>query len=394
MPSAGIVLEHGMIVQHDRVATESLALANGFVANCADGIRLNLRDHLIFPGLINAHDHLQLNNIPPLPQREPFGNSYEWIGAMEAHRHTPEVLAATSVARQARHWHGGLKNVLAGATTVVHHDPRDAALDDDDFPVDVPRNFSWSHSIGLGERQHGRGPRYGPLVRASFATTAPDIPWMIHLSEGVDDVARAELAQLDALGCLAGNTILVHGVALSCADIELILARGAAVVWCPSSNLRMFGRTLDVAALFAGGRVTLGTDSRLTGSRDLLDELRVAAGYGSLTSRQLLRLVTDRASVALRLPDRGGLQVGQRADCVILRAGDDPYDTLIGARRSDICAVVRGGVPVVADPEFAEWFAYCGVETVRVSLDGRAKLLARPLAQRELVELEPGLELT
>ena len=38
--------------------------------------RIDLRDHAVFPGLVNAHDHLQLNAIPRLPVHEPFPNSY------------------------------------------------------------------------------------------------------------------------------------------------------------------------------------------------------------------------------------------------------------------------------------------------------------------------------
>jgi hypothetical protein len=93
----------------------------------------------------------------------------------------------------------------------------------------------------------------------------------------------------------------------------------------------------------------------------------------------------------LGMPDVGGLDPGQRADLVIVRDGGDPYQALLGLRRGDICAVVRDGVPAIADPEFASWFAACGVETVRVTLDGWPKLLARPLARPGAVELEPGL---
>jgi hypothetical protein len=51
-------------------------------------------------------------------------------------------------------------------------------------------------------------------------------------------------------------------------------------------------------------------------------------------------------------------------------------------------------VPRIADPDFAEWFAATGMETVPVTLDGRPKLLARPLADPALIALEPGLELS
>ena len=214
-------------------------------------------------------------------------------------------------------------------------------------------------------------PRYGPPVVESFAATPASQPWIIHLAEGTDAIAAAELSLLDQLGCLADNTVLVHGAGLTAADIERVIARDAAVIWCPSSNLSMLGRTLDPRRLFDAGRLALGSDSRLTGARDLLDELRVAAAHSDLTPRELLRLVTSDARGILRLPDVGGLDAGQRADLLILRdTGGDPYQQLIDIKRKDICAVVRGGAPLIADPGFADWFAACDVEAVQVLLDG------------------------
>jgi cytosine/adenosine deaminase-related metal-dependent hydrolase len=188
--------------------------------------------------------------------------------------------------------------------------------------------------------------------------------------------------------------VLVHGVGLTCVDIGRAIERQAAVVWCPSSNLAMFGQTLDPRRLVDAGRLALGSDSRLTGARDLLDELRVAAAHSDLAPRDLLRIATADASRILRLPDVGGLGAGQRGDLLIIRdTGGDPYQALAGIHRAEICAVVRGGVPVLADPEFAGWFTACGTETVSAQLDGRPKLMARDLALPDAIALEPGLEL-
>ncbi len=123
----------------------------------------------------------------------------------------------------------------------------------------------------------------------------------------------------------------------------------------------------------------------------MLDELRAAAELSDLTPSELLRMATFDASRILGMPDVGGLAPGQRADLLILRAGGDPHRALLDLRRADIRAVVRDGAPLVADPDFASWFAACGVEAVPITLDGRPKLLARTLARPEAVEQELGL---
>lgn len=346
---------------------------------------IDLRDHLIFPALINAHEHLQINAVPPLATTEVFPNSYAWIEAFQAHFNDAAVMAALRLPKALRLRHGALKNLLAGTTFVAHHDPWHDALDSLDFPVALLRDYGWSYALGWSS--------YGPPVQQSFAQTPVDRPWIIHLAEGTDATAQAELAHLDELGCLAARSVLVHGVGLGEQDIDRIIEVGAGVVWCPSSNERLLGRTLDPHRLAEAGRLALGTDSRLSGSRDLLDELRHVALRSELTPRQMLALVSRDAARMLRLPWRGHLQVGAHADLLIVEdRGGHEASSLIGIERSQLRAVVRDGLPCIADPDFADWFALADVETVPVMLDGSPKLLAKWLADPALVALEPGLE--
>ncbi|TAM61555.1 MAG: amidohydrolase [Rhodanobacter sp.] len=348
--------------------------------------RIDLRDHLIFPGLINAHEHLHVNAVPPLRTAVPYPSSYAWIEAFQAHFAQPAVVAALQIPKERRLRHGALKNLLAGTTCVAHHDPWHPALDESTFPVAVLRDYGWSYALGW--------PGYGPPVRQSFAATSADRPWLIHLAEGTDATAQAELERLDQLGCLAPNSVLVHGVGLRERDVDRVIASGAAVVWCPTSNRTLLGRSLDPQRLVAAGRLALGSDSRLSGARDLLEEMRGIAARGELGARQILELATTAAARILRLPGRGSLVPGARADLVVVEdRGGDPARSLIGIERSQLRAVVRDGIPRITDPDFADWFAATGTEAVPVTLDGRPKLLARALAEPALIALEPGLEL-
>jgi len=368
------------------VARGALAIHRETMAPAAwtTALRIDLRDHLVFPGLINAHDHLHVNTVPPLRTGAPFPNSYAWIKAFQAHFAEPEVVAALAQPKALRLRHGALKNLLAGTTCVVHHDPWHPSLDEPDFPVALLRDFEWSYALA--------GPGYGPPVRASFAATPSTRPWMIHLAEGTDAVAGAELAELDRLGCLATNSVLVHGVGMSPRDIGRVIAAGAAVVWCPGSNRALLGRTLDPRCLCHAGRLLLGSDSRLSGERDLMEELRLALDHYGLTPAQLLGLVTRDAARILGLHGRGRLSPGAHADLLIVEdRGGDPVRSLLGLTRGEIRAIVRDGVPRIADPDFAHWFAAFDIDAVPVTLDGRPKLIDRRLADEALLALEPGL---
>jgi cytosine/adenosine deaminase-related metal-dependent hydrolase len=228
----------------------------------------------------------------------------------------------------------------------------------------------------------------------SYRATGDEAPWFIHLAEGIDAVAAAELFGLAESGALGANTVLVHGVGLTAEDVGRVLGCGAAVVWCPSSNLFMFGRTLDPASLAAAGALALGTDSRFTGAFDLLAELAVAAQVSGLRPSVLAALVTSSAARIVRAPESGGLAPGQRADLLVLRdRGGDAASSLVGSRRADIRAVVRGGIPAIADPDFVRWFEAAGEPAVRVLLDGDPKLCAERYLRGDAVRLEPGLEI-
>jgi cytosine/adenosine deaminase-related metal-dependent hydrolase len=171
-----------------------------------------------------------------------------------------------------------------------------------------------------------------------------------------------------------------------------IVGVGAGVVWCPSSNLSLLGQTIAphrLRALFDAGCLALGTDSRLTGARDLLAELQVAAAHSDFTPRELLQMVTARALRLLRAPER--------ADYIILRETDaDPFSALSGLQRAQLRAVIRDGEPVITDPDFADWFAQLRIPCSAVQLDGQPKLCRSDVLLNKGVpawSFEPGLTL-
>ena len=47
--------------------------------------------------------------------------------------------------------------------------------------------------------------------------------------------------------------------------------------------------------------------------------------------------------------------------------------------------IARDGVPLLADPDFADWFAHAGVATVPIRLDGRPKLMAASYARPDAI---------
>jgi cytosine/adenosine deaminase-related metal-dependent hydrolase len=336
-------------------------------APLAGDIVVDLHGDRLLPGLINAHDHLQLNSLPPLESHDHYRHVREWIDDINGRRRSdPDFENLVVASRDQRLLIGGVKNLLSGVTTVAHHDPLYSLLFRTDYPVSIVVESGWSHSLYIDGEES---------VRRSYESTPSKWPWIIHAAEGLDDEARSEFDRLDAMNCLKANTLLVHGIALDRTQRARLDEAASGLIWCPSSNLRLFGKTANVSALIARGRVALGTDSRLSGSRDLLDELRIAGETGDLDDSILLSLVTAASARLLRLGDRGVLKVGARADLLVLPA----KAKLFATSRADVRLVLHGGKVKYGDLDYAQSVSPRS-NWAQIQVDGAPKILDTEIA--------------
>jgi 5-methylthioadenosine/S-adenosylhomocysteine deaminase len=131
----------------------------------------------------------------------------------------------------------------------------------------------------------------------------------------------------DAEGLLNDRFIGAHGVWLSDSDRQLLVARGAAIAHCPSSNIKLAsGFFDDKAARAAGLRCGLGTDGAATNNRyDMFSEMRTAALLAKARTLDptagaavdILRTATRDGFRLLRL-DAGEIAAGKLADCILV----------------------------------------------------------------------------
>jgi cytosine/adenosine deaminase-related metal-dependent hydrolase len=386
---AAITFTNAIVVVDDERLADSVTVKGRRVERIGGGpkrgdVTIDLDGAVVYPGLVNAHDHLELNSFPRMKWREHHANVREWIADFQPHFATDGRLAAARPETlTTRVWVGGLKNLLSGVTTVCHHNPLHRPLAKR-FPVRVVRRFGLSHSLQID----------GDRVASDYRKTPPDWPWIIHAAEGIDEEARGEVPRLGRMGCLGVNTVLVHGVAIDEERAATVLERGGGLVWCPTSNQFLFGRTAKVAAFSHAGRLAIGSDSRLSGEGDLLDEIRAARATRQISAQSLFRAVTSGAGRMLRQRQAGTLRRGVPADLAVTRrVAEDPYESLARATRADVRMTMIDGTPLVADPALAGVFAARRAGFRRARVDGLPRLLARWIADRaSALEVdEPGL---
>ena len=330
---------------------------------------IDLSGFLIMPGFINAHDHLQFALHPRLAD-PPYRNYVEW--GEDIHAKFPEVFARhRGVPKDVRLWWGGLRNLLCGVTTVSHHDPLWPELQRKDFPVRVVHDYGWGHSVALSR----------DLRHARSATPAGSA-FIVHACEGVDGHARDELFKLDRWGLLDANTVLVHGLAVDEDGVELIKARGASLIVCPSSNEFLFGRLPDAAVFGAIDKVALGSDSPLTSEGDLLDEVRFAMRYCEILPQAAYRMVTDSPAAMLRLVNaEGSIKVSGVGDLIAVRDTNQvATDGLRTMSMADVEFVMIGGtVHLASDAVFDRLPLSEARELEPLWIDGTVRWLRAPV---------------
>jgi cytosine/adenosine deaminase-related metal-dependent hydrolase len=295
------------------------------------------------PGLINAHDHLHRNHYGRLGDG-PYANAYDW-GEDIHRRHADRIAAARAVPRREALLRGAGKNLRAGVTTVVHHDPWEADFERD-FPIRVARVRA-AHSLGF-EPNFARAAAPDPRH--------PRRPLCVHLAEGTDAEAAEEVRTLERLGVLDERLLAVHCVGADADGVRRLRASGAAVVWCPTTNQYLLGRTAPPELLAEGMDVLVGSDSLLTAAGDLLDELRAARVLRMLSDARLLAGVGEVAARRLGIP-APSLKPGAPADLAVFRK------PVLEASAADVALVMVGGVVRVTDAETRAALLAAGIST-------------------------------
>jgi 5-methylthioadenosine/S-adenosylhomocysteine deaminase len=308
---------------------------------------------LIYPGLIDLHNHLMYNSLPlwTEPARKiPWTSHNQWGGAptYSAQISQPARLLGAAAGRALLRYVE--TRAIVGGTTSIQGNPRGAVPPDNDLIRNVD-----SEKLGT----HDDFIRVSTLVADSKEALAPYAAavaagrgFIAHSAEGSDPRLRSEFQLLEAVDVVKPQLVAIHGGALNADDFAVMKAGNSSLVWSPFSNLWLYGATADVKTAHAiGVRLCLGSDWGPSGTRNVLWELKVADLWNKaqsvFTDEELVRMLTSNPGDALAemWPHSvGRLERGALADIIVVRRSEpDPYRSLIAATESDIRLVVVGG---------------------------------------------------
>ena len=325
---------------------------------------INLHQHVLIPGLVNAHAHAAMSLLRGYAEDLPLSTWLEeHIWPAEGRHVSPEFVADGTELAMA-------EMIKAGTTCfadmyffpeevakAVHRAHLRAQIA---FPI-IELATAWAGDSdeciekGVALRDAYRGD---DLIRIAFGPHSPyalndetlkkiavlaqelEAPVQIHLHETAGEVEESvqqhgmrPSQRLQQLGLLFEQTQCVHMTQVDDSDIALLQQSGAQVIHCPESNLKLASGFCPVARLLSEGiNVGLGTDGAASNNDlSMLGELQTAALLGkavagdpaALDAHACLRMATLGGARALGIDERtGSLEPGKAADMVAIDLSD------------------------------------------------------------------------
>jgi 5-methylthioadenosine/S-adenosylhomocysteine deaminase len=396
-PRGSVLEHHAVAIERGRIiAVLPIAQAR---AQYEPSRRVVLDRHALLPGLVNAHCHGAMSLLRGVGDDLPLARwLQERIWPLERAIVSPGfVYDGTRLA--------AVEMVRAGITCCndMYFFPAEAAQGFRSLglravvgilTIDFPSRYASDADDYLRQGLAARDALAAdPMILFTIAPHAPytvtdetferiatlaeelDLPVHMHVHETEEEVERSlrvhgarPLERLDRLGLVTERLIAVHATQLLDAEIDLLARRGASVVHCPASNLKLASGIAPVVKLLdAGVGVAIGTDGAASNNRlDVLGEAWLAALLAKGNSHdatavpawQALECATLGGAKALGLAARiGSIEVGKEADLTALDLSaieNQPcYDVISQilhcAGRENVTHVWVAGTPVLLD---------------------------------------------
>ena len=338
---------------------------------------------IIFPGLLDVHNHPAYNSFPTLMFHNfPYGHRDEWGEAdaeyddWKTQRNSLRTAVNDSNTDLITKY-GECLELMAGCVAIQGQSNSDA---EHSHPAVILYNLeqfparTWCNIFPTNTTLATRTNLLTRIAGGAVNST------IVHISEGPDAVSLSQFTKWRDWGMLNETVAIIHGTALGPTEFSQMAAAGAKLLWSPMSNMKLYGATANVrAAKGAGVCIGLSPDWTPSGCYNILEELGYAWELNqtlytnTFTARELCDMVTINNARCAGLESRyGKIAAGYNAGLVVIE-GDpaDPYLSLIRARPYTVKLTVVDGTPRYGDPDL---MSALGVSGEHVDVRGRTKV--------------------
>ncbi len=354
---------HVVVVENERISA-IVPEAEFELTHYPDAEVTELSEHVLMPGLVNAHTHASMslfrglgNDVPLMEwlQNHIWPAESQWVSAdfvadgfqlacAEMIRSGTTCLNdmyffADAVAENAQAV--GMRTVVG---LILLDFPTVWASNADEYLHKGMALYDQVQELPLVTTTLAPHAPYtvsdGPLEKIATFSNELDLPVHMHVHETAFEVQQSleqhgmrPLERLDRLNLVNPNLIAVHMTQLNEFEIERVAEAGVSVAHCPESNLKLSSGMCPVASLLQHDvNVCLGTDGAASNNDlDLLTEMRTASllakvNGGDASSagvRSSIEMATINGARALGLGEQtGSIEIGKFADLIAVDLSD------------------------------------------------------------------------
>jgi hypothetical protein len=336
---------------------------------------------LIFPGLIDGHNHAWYNVLDHIPFGQTFDERYQWQATAIYSDFGDQISGMSAYGNSIDHYKmAEIRALCAGTTMMQSTNCNDSG------------DRSWAHQgMGIGNVERFPARVYDSVFplrqNQSFWAAKQADYWdrfVIHLSEGTNDSALTEFYTWLDWGMLDWRTTILHGIPYGPDEWAMMASEGAHLVWSPKSDWVLYEASPNIPeALAAGVNVAIAPDWTESGTPNMLAEIRFADDLndslwgGVLTPLDFALFATRNAALAMGAEDRAGQIVpGMRADLMVIPGDpEDPYQALMDADQGSVYLTVVSGRPMYGEQDLMLQFPFLSY-TEEFLVCGSSKLLA------------------
>ncbi len=370
--SGVILLPDGPVAGHVVYAPSTGKITCAGAACDTAGATLVCTEGIVSPGLVDPHNHLQYNSMPPWQVDPEFIDRYDWQGDGRYDDFKDAYNAISGdYGCEIMQWaeareiaHGTTSAVGSSGSGCIDRGVRNL---DENSSASHLDSYTLSYSSGNVESSVSDGD--GVSWRSKLDSGSTDAV-MNHVAEGRSGSVSSEVDHMIDRGMTGPGQVYVHATDATTEQLAILGTSGTGIVWSPRSNLALYATTTPVEiATNLGVPWAIGSDWTPSGSIGQPQELACAEtwlmGKGSpLSDVELWRKATEDAARLVGADGVLGVLVqGAAADIAVFDYQNTPYRAIIGADEKKVRLVIVDGEAVYGHAEYidalAENAAWC-----------------------------------
>ena len=401
-PEDQLLSDYAVVIENDKII--DLVPQNKVFDEYEAHNTYQLTDHILIPGLINAHTHAAMSLFKGFADDVPLQdwlNNHIWPAEKKFVNSSfvkdGSILALSEMIKSGVTTFNDMyffPDATAEAATelgvrsniglVVLDFPTNYATDPEDYLLKgfefrdkwrneelITTSIAPHAPYSVSDEAFTLINTYSEELSINIHTHLHETKWEIE--DSIDRYGMTPVQRLNKLGIIGPSLMAAHCVHLNDQDMAILAKNKVSIVHNPSSNMKLGSGVADIAKMLKQNiSICLGTDSSASNNRlDIMEEMRLAAllikgntrSPELIPAKEAIKMATINGAKPLGLDSKiGSIEKNKKADLVAIDLSTienqpiyNPLSTLVySSSRSDVSYVWINGKIKLRDKKLVE----------------------------------------